>query len=250
MSGVGASSVLIPLGLWRRYGQADGSGPRQDRLALRAWPAVADSGWTALGEGQLSQAVLVAPDVVVRSPAMPWAARTCAPSSWSCRSSSPTPTSPLPTPLHAELDRSNGLAVAAHRFVPGTVLERDVVEEMPDRVFDALATQLSAFLAGLRGRRRLQLPSGWSPRRSPSRGRRSRRRWPTLLRAHLSPFGAARAAAELRVFAAVGGNDIALCHTDLGGNLVWDVHRRRLGLSTSAPLGGAIPPWTWRASSR
>ena len=136
----------------------------------------------------------------------------------------------LPVPAAADLSPPLDRCFAAHKLVAGTVVDESLLASLPAGEVDDLLTQLGHFLdqlsrataaataAGVPHRSLAELAAEWQDQVSELLGPRLERR------------AVLRATSELEALARVDCGARVLCHTDLGGNLVWDRAGGRLGV--------------------
>ena len=194
--------------------------------------AVGSGGAVLLSSGQLSTAVLVPPDSVVRFPRHELGVghlRTER-AVVGHLADHLSAVVELPLPRGADLDAPPGAAFAVHRFVRGDVVDRDLVEGLDVAGFASLVDALSAFLAALSTAPVADaLPVPHTSVRAIAEGLRAELH--ELLANRLTLRGRTRAERELDAMAGVDeGARRAWCHGDLGGNLIWEAASRRLGV--------------------
>ncbi len=142
----------------------------------------------------------------------------------------------LPTPEHADLTLPIGQAFAVHRLVPGQILTPGLWDALPDNDRTRLIDQLSSFLTGLAA---IGPGDTGVPTRPLSElAQQMADDVARLLAPRMSSVARRRATRELTDLAGIERSEPAtVCHTDLGGNLVWDAVQHTLGV---IDFGGAV----------
>lgn len=174
------------------------------------------------GAGQLSLAVIVDDELLVRFPRHPFGMeqmdfevrlldriRTVIPVA-------------VPEVIEVALDRPIGEAHVAHRLLPGEVVTPAVVAHWAEPRLLAVAEQVAVFLRHLH---HLTVEGGaaGTPRLSPHEfAAHLAREFATWLAPRATERGRVRASAELRGLAGIAAEPAVLCHTDLGGNILFD----------------------------
>ena len=203
------------------------------RVAL-ALPA--DARAHVLGEGQFCVAVLVEPDIVVRFPRHALGIEDLLRERKVVEILGGRLDVAVPVPLAAELDNPPGQAFASHRLVPGDLVSREILRDLGRGDTDALHDQIASLLLGLKAATAAARSVGVLTASLGEMAASMAADVDALLRDRMSPLQSARAAAELQAFAGADRHDLSLCHTDLGGNLVWEPGDQRLGV---IDFGGA-----------
>lgn len=180
-----------------------------------------------LGEGQFSVAVLLEPNTVIRFPRHAVGVKSL---TWERQLVGllvGRVSVALPEPRKARLDVEPPLAFAAHLLVPGTVVTGPTLRFLP---MEELATQLGEFLDDLAALTDDALDGGGRSQTLEDVAQGLSDDVDQFLADRLTPTQQGRARREIEGLAEADRGSRALCHTDLGGNLVWDAERRRLGV--------------------
>ena len=136
----------------------------------------------------------------------------------------------VPEVVEVELDRSAGPPYVAHRLLPGVVLDADVVASLPPSQRDAASEQVARFLSEFHAltdlSRSIPTPE-WPLAKFASQLKEEVDR---LLASRMSPEANARAHRELEAMANLDCHEEALCHTDIGGAIVFDEATETVGI--------------------
>lgn len=174
------------------------------------------------GEGQFSIAVRVDDAVLIRFPRHELGAHQLQREVHLLEILRPACDTTLPEIDDVSLDDEIGRAYVAHRFIPGVVITADTIAEWPASLVLTVGAKIGRFLA--------ELHSVTHEAESAGLVRQTVREFASTLRADFDALLTSRAtpAARVRVQAAIAAlSDVpeepaVLCHTDLGGNILFD----------------------------
>lgn len=173
------------------------------------------------GEGQLCIALLV-DDLIVRYPRHAFGVGRLRFEVDLLEAIRPHLTTTVPTVVRVELDRPVGEAFVAHGALTGTVLTAEILTMMPTADMSRVAGHVAAFMSELHDLRDLARAHG-VPKRSPAMfAAELAAEVAELLADRMTPLARDRARRELDALAALGDDVSALCHTDIGGNILFD----------------------------
>lgn len=183
-----------------------------------------------MGEGQLSSAILVDDDLVVRFPRHRLGIERLQFEVELLRRVRPHLTVAVPEVVEVELDRSLGPPYVAHRLLPGVLLDADVVSSLSPSQRDAASEQVARFLSEFHGLTDLArtVPTPELP--LAKFASQLREEVDRLLASRMSPEAKARAYRELEAMSNLNFYEEALCHTDIGGAVVFDEATETVGI--------------------
>ncbi len=195
-----------------------------------AFPELAGAPASRLGEGQFAEAFVI-DDVVFRFPRSEFARSKLKREAELLRAIAGELPLPTSEPIHEALEGPLIAAFVAHRLLHGNVLRSDVVSSLDTGMRDQVAAKLGAFLNRLHEVDPARVPAG-TPRLSPSQYTDTlRRRVELELMPRMGEVGRERARMELgRLEVAFAAERTALCHTDIGGNVIFDRGSTALGV--------------------
>ena len=175
------------------------------------------------GDGQLSVALRVGDDLVVRFPKHALGIERLRFEVRLLDALRPRLTTPVPDIVRVELDRPAGSAFVAHRAIPGRILRgRDIAAMAPERV-SAVASRVATFLRELHALTARAHEAGVPERPLAGFAADLLAEVDELLGDRIGPVARQRAERELAALAAVQPrDDHVLCHTDIGGNVLFD----------------------------
>jgi aminoglycoside phosphotransferase (APT) family kinase protein len=183
-----------------------------------------------LGEGQLSTAVLVEPNLVVRFPKHALGVEHLARERTVVGLVADRVDVALPLPGPANLALPPPRAYTTHKLVPGTVLDSVLVASLTGDELDDFLAQLTLFLERLRSVTEDATAAGIPVLSLTGLATVLGDEVAALLAPRMSRDQTLRAAAELDRLARVSDGEPVLCHGDLGGALVWDSEAGGLGV--------------------
>ena len=182
------------------------------------------------GEGQLSTAVRVDGDLIVRFPKHAFGIDRLKFEVKLLDRVRPHLTLQVPQIVRVELDRPVGQAFVAHRAIAGVILTAERVRATPPDTTAAIARQVATILEQLHSLVEPAASLG-APVMAPAAFAASlAAEVETLLAPRMTSRAAARAEQELADLATVPGTPLALCHTDIGGNILWDDATNRIAV--------------------
>jgi aminoglycoside phosphotransferase (APT) family kinase protein len=187
------------------------------------------SSFSILGEGQLSSAVLVDEDLVVRFPLHRFGIERLQFEVELLRRVRPHLSVAVPEVTDVELDRSTSPYVA-HRLLPGVALDAEVLRSLSSVQRDAASEQVARFLLEFHGLTDLsrKIPTPELPLEKFAS--QLKEEVDRLLATRMSPEAKARAYRELEGLANLNCHEVVLCHTDIGGNIVFDELTETVGI--------------------
>lgn len=187
------------------------------------------SNFSFLGEGQLSSAVLVDDDLVVRFPRHRLGIERLRFEVELLRQVRPHLSVAVPDVIEVELDSSSSPYVV-HRLLPGVVLDDDVVRALSPAQRDSASEQVARLLSEFHGLTDLarKIPTPELP--LAKFASQLKEEVDRLLATRMSPEAKARAYRELKAMATLNCHEEALCHTDIGGAIVFDEATETVGI--------------------
>lgn len=128
----------------------------------------------------------------------------------------------VPEVLEVALDRPVGRAYVAHRYLPGEVVGRAAVDQWPQERTRDVGAQVGVFLRQLHSLAAVAREVG--VRRLGPRvvAEGLAHEFSELLASRTSDLGRSRAHREIAAMARLPDDPLVLCHTDLGGNIIFD----------------------------
>ena len=172
------------------------------------------------GEGQLCTAVAV-DDLIVRYPKHAYGVERLRYEIELLETLRPHLTTAVPVVVQIELDQPVGEAFASHVALPGTTLTAERAAALSPSTRGSVAARVARFLAELHPLAGLARAHG-VPERSPAQfAAELEVEVEALLADRMSTAARERAGRELAALAAVRDDTSALCHTDIGGNILF-----------------------------
>lgn len=203
--------------------------------AAAAFPNVPAGEIRLLAAGRMSIAVQVGDDIVARFPrhafgleCLRYEVRVLP----LLRSSVVT----IPRPTRAHLDAPIGEAFLAHRLIPGTVLTPHSIGNLPPATVRALGAVLGRFLSELHALTDDAGRMGVPTLSLADHAAGLRREMMSLLWDRMTAGARERADRELTAMAQADRGLLLLCHTDLGGNVIYDANSGEVGVIDFAGL--------------
>ena len=128
----------------------------------------------------------------------------------------------VPEVVEVALDEPVGRAYVAHRYIRGRVVRReDVASWTPARI-QRVGAEIGVFLGELHALASVAHDAGAARQTARSFAETLAKEFDQLLADHTYDEAKGRAARETAALAALPDNPTVLCHTDLGGNIVFD----------------------------
>ena len=186
-------------------------------VARRFQPDAAATDFVTLGEGQLCIAYRLS-DVVLRFPRSEFARDRLRAEISVLDRIAPVLNHPLPEIVAAELDTPLSHAFAAHAYLPGSPLTAETVARLPDSKLATVAMKTAAFLRDLHSVSMPELPVRTNREFAASLMDESHR----YLRPRMTDTRWERVERELDALSGVTTDRLGLCHTDIGGNVLYD----------------------------
>ncbi len=195
----------------------------------RGWHFLKAPAFPSWAREQLSRAVLVDDDLVVRFPRHRLGIERLQFEVELLARVRPHLTVAVPEVIEPELDRSPSPYVT-HRLLPGVVLDANVVRSLTLAEREAASEQVARFLSEFHGLTELsrKVPTPELP--LAKFASQLREEVDRLLATRMTPEAKARAYRELEAMANLDCHEEALCHTDIGGAVVFDKATYTVGI--------------------
>lgn len=189
------------------------------------------------GEGQLSVAVRVGHETLLRFPRHAFGADQLAFEVRLLERVRPYLQMSVPEVVEVALDEPIGRAYVAHRHLPGTVVRGEDIAAWPAARVQRVGAEVGVFLRELHALASVGREAGASQLTARAFGKSLAEEFDELLAHRTNDLGRARAHREAATVAGLPDHPAVLCHGDLGGNIVFDERTESVGV---IDFGGCV----------